>query len=99
VNLSREALRHADSIQRVALVKAMTDARGHQGSHRASRRQAGIPFEVDRFTESRRRGDCAPPRPDTIVASSVNGTSGLWVGFTIETDPYWLQADAARIIR
>ena len=33
--------------------------------------------------------------PDTLVASSVNGTSGLWVGFSIEKDPYWMQADSA----
>jgi two-component system osmolarity sensor histidine kinase EnvZ len=27
----------------------------------------------------------------------VNGQPGLWVGFTIENDPYWLHADAARL--
>jgi len=27
----------------------------------------------------------------------VNGEPGLWVGFSIEKDPYWLQADATRV--
>ena len=51
------------------------------------------PFEVDRFT--RRIGAELRSRlgPDTLVADAVNGVQGLWVGFTIEKDPYWLQAD------
>jgi two-component system osmolarity sensor histidine kinase EnvZ len=35
--------------------------------------------------------------PTTIVASSVNGVEGLWVGFSIENDLYWLQADPKRV--
>ncbi len=35
--------------------------------------------------------------PGTLVARSVNGTDGLWVGFSIENDPYWLQADPTRV--
>jgi two-component system, OmpR family, osmolarity sensor histidine kinase EnvZ len=35
--------------------------------------------------------------PDTLVASSVNGVPGLWVGFTIEKDPYWLQTDQGNV--
>ena len=55
------------------------------------------PFEVDRFT--RRIGAELRARlgPDTLVANAVNGESGLWVGFSIEKDPYWLQADPTRV--
>ena len=49
VNLSRAALRYSDSINRVAVVKTMTD----QESMRVLPREPGDrwePFEVDRFT-------------------------------------------------
>jgi len=34
--------------------------------------------------------------PATIVANSVNGEEGLWVGFNIDEDAYWMQADRSR---
>jgi len=97
VNLSRAALRYSDSINRVAVVKTMTD----QESMRVLPREPGDrwePFEVDRFT--RRVGAELRSRLDaeTVVARAVNGQPGLWVGFNIDKDPYWLQADAARVV-
>lgn len=97
VNLSRTALRYTDVVNRVAVVKTMTD----QESIRILPREPGdrwTPFEVDRFTrkvgaELRSRLEAA-----TILAQAVNGQPGLWVGFTIEKDSYWLQADAARVL-
>jgi two-component system osmolarity sensor histidine kinase EnvZ len=96
VNLSREGLRYADRINRVALVKAMKTSE----EIRVSPREPGDkwePFEEDRFT--RKVGGEIRSRlgPDTIVARSVNGQPGLWVGFSIESDPWWLQAEAQRI--
>jgi two-component system, OmpR family, osmolarity sensor histidine kinase EnvZ len=97
VNLSRAALRYSDSINRVAVVKTMTDQESMRVLPREPR-DRWEPFEVDRFTrrvgaELRSRLDV-----DTVVASAVNGQPGLWVGFSIEKDPYWLQADAARVV-
>jgi two-component system, OmpR family, osmolarity sensor histidine kinase EnvZ len=97
VNLSRAALRYSDSINRVAVVKTMTD----KESMRVLPREPGDhwqPFEVDRFTrrvgaELRSRLD-----PGTVIASAVNGQPGLWVGFNIDKDPYWLQAEATRVV-
>jgi two-component system, OmpR family, osmolarity sensor histidine kinase EnvZ len=96
VNLSRTALQYADGINRVTVVKAMTD----QEAVRILPREPldkWEPFEVDRF--SRRIGAELKNRlgPDTMVASSVNGAPGLWVGFSIQKDPYWLQADPQRV--
>ena len=96
VNLSRAALRYADSINRVTLVKTMTD----QEAVRVLPREPGDrwePFETDRF--SRAIADSLRSRlgPGTLVASSVNGVEGLWVGFSIEKDAYWLQADPTRV--
>jgi two-component system, OmpR family, osmolarity sensor histidine kinase EnvZ len=96
VNLSRTALQYADGINRVTVVKAMTD----QESVRILPREPldkWEPFEVDRF--SRRIGAELKNRlgPDTMVASSVNAAPGLWVGFSIDKDPYWLQVDPQRV--
>jgi two-component system osmolarity sensor histidine kinase EnvZ len=96
VNLSRTALQYADGINRVTVVKAMTD----QESVRILPREPldkWEPFEVDRF--SRRIGAELKNRlgPDTMVASSVNSAPGLWVGFSIDKDPYWLQVDPQRV--
>jgi two-component system osmolarity sensor histidine kinase EnvZ len=96
VNLSRSALGYADSINRVTLVKTMTD----QESVRVLPREPGDrwePYESDRF--SRAIGDALRSRlgAGTLVARSVNGVEGLWVGFSIEKDAYWLQADPTRL--
>jgi len=96
VNLSRAALRYADGINRVTVVKTMSD----QESVKVLPREPGDkwePFETDRF--SRRIGAELRSRlgPDTLVANSVNNQPGLWVGFTIEHDPYWLLADPTRV--
>jgi two-component system osmolarity sensor histidine kinase EnvZ len=96
VNLSRAALQYSDSINRVAVVKTMSD----EEAIKVLPRESGDdwqPFEIDRFT--RRVGSELRLRLDefTVLARSVNGVPGLWVGFTIEKDPYWLQADSARV--
>jgi two-component system osmolarity sensor histidine kinase EnvZ len=96
VNLSRAALRYADSINRVTLVKTMTD----QEAVRVLPREPGDkwePYETDRF--SRAIADALRSRlgPGTLVARKVNGVDGLWIGFSIESDAYWLQADPRRV--
>jgi two-component system, OmpR family, osmolarity sensor histidine kinase EnvZ len=97
VNLSRAALRYSDSINRVAVVKTMTD----QESMRVLPREPGDrwePFEVDSFTRRVAAELRSRLEPDTVVARAVNGQSGLWVGFQIEKEPFWLQADATRVV-
>ena len=96
VNLSRAALRYADSINRVAVLKAMSDQEALKIQLRETA-DKWEPFGSDRF--SRRVSDELRSRlgPDTIVAGAVNGNKALWVGFSIDRDPYWLQADATRV--
>ncbi len=96
VNLSRAALRQADGINRVAILKGM----GAQQAVRVSPREPGDrwePFEVDRFTRRVSAELRASLGPDAVVARSVNDKPGMWVGFTIERDHYWLQADTAHV--
>jgi two-component system osmolarity sensor histidine kinase EnvZ len=37
--------------------------------------------------------------PGTVTAAHVNGERGLWVGFDIEADAYWLLIDQARLTK
>jgi two-component system osmolarity sensor histidine kinase EnvZ len=96
VNLSRAALRYSDGINRVAVVKTMSEQEAVRVLPREPK-DSWEPFETDRFTRlvandlRKRLGD------DTVIARSVNGQPALWVGFTIERDPYWLQAEYERL--
>lgn len=92
VNLSRAALQQADGINRIALVKSL----GQQSAVRVMPREPGDRwegFEVDRFTRRVARELRAALGEDSIVARSVNAKPGLWVGFSIDGDAYWLQVD------
>ncbi len=96
VNLTRTALSEADSINRVTLVKSMSN----QESVRLLPREPGDQwqtFESDRFSRAIAGALRSRLGPDTLVASSVNGATGLWVGFSIAKDNYWLQADPTRL--
>lgn len=95
VNLSRHALQQADNIQRVTLMKSLGDEAVHVAPQEPADRHE--PFEVDRF--SQRVGQALRQRlgPGTVVARAVNGRPGLWVGFTIDADAYWLRADDEQV--
>ena len=95
VNLSRAALVHSDAIARVSLIKTMADQEGV----RILPREPNDKFELlDNDALSNRLTDELAQRlgPGTIVAQSVNGERGLWVGFTINGDANWLLLDLSR---
>jgi two-component system, OmpR family, osmolarity sensor histidine kinase EnvZ len=96
VNLARSALRASDGINRIALVKSMSNQKSVKLAPREPN-DKWVPYEVDRFTIAIGQGLRSELGPDTLVASSVNGVPGLWVGFSIEADPYWLQADKSSV--
>jgi two-component system, OmpR family, osmolarity sensor histidine kinase EnvZ len=96
VNLARAALRTSDAINRVAMVKTLSAQEAIRiAPHEPTDKWE--PFEEDRFTRvvagelHNRLG------AETIVARSVNGQPGLWVGFTIEKDSWWLQTELGRV--
>ena len=96
VNLSRTALRYADVINRVTVVKTMSD----QEAVRILPREPldkWEPFETDSFSRAIGQELRSRLGPGTLVASAVNGVGGLWVGFLIGEDSYWLQADPTRV--
>ena len=95
VNLSRAALIHADAINRVSLIKTMRD----QESLRIVPREPGDTFEpFDTTALGRRIALEVETRlgPGTLLANSVNREEGLWVGFTIDDDSYWMLTDRGR---
>ncbi len=95
VNLSRAGLVHADAIARTSLLKTMTDQEGVRIVPREPTDHYD-PFDDD--TLSKRISAELRQRlgPGTIVADSVNSKRGLWVGFDIDGDNYWMLTDHAR---
>jgi len=98
VNLARAALRTTDGINRVALLKSLT----REEASRVTPREPGDQwetFETDRFSRRVSQELRAALGDDAVVARSVNGTPGMWVGFSIdrdrERDRFWLQAESA----
>ena len=96
VNLSRAGLRYSDAIARISLIKTLNEEEGVRISPRKSSDRyvlLGRDPLSERITQElyKRMG------AGTVVARSVNGQPGLWVGFNIEEDAYWLQTDAARV--
>ncbi|MET0544582.1 MAG: histidine kinase dimerization/phospho-acceptor domain-containing protein, partial [Variovorax sp.] len=98
VNLTRAALVYSDAITRVSLIKALADQEGV----RILPREPNDRFEPyttgaldHRVTEELidQLGE------GTNVASRVNNEPGLWIGFTIESDNYWLLLDPTRFSR
>jgi two-component system osmolarity sensor histidine kinase EnvZ len=94
VNLSRTALSTADAINRVALVKTM---RGQKTVRVLPREPGDIwePYATDRFSQNVTGELKSRLGPDAVVARSVNGQTGMWVGFSIDQDRYWLQTETA----
>jgi two-component system osmolarity sensor histidine kinase EnvZ len=96
VNVARAALRTSDAINRVAMVKNLSVQEAIRiAPHEPS--DKWDPFEEDRFTRVVAAELHNRLGPDTIVARSVNGQAGLWVGFGIEKDAWWLQTELGRV--
>ena len=96
VNLTRAALVHADPIARVSLVKALDDEEGL----RIAPREPGdkhLPYDQDAVSQHVTTELLQRLGKGTIVARQVNGMSGLWVGFKMGEDTYWLQLDPQRL--
>ena len=100
VSLSRAALRYSDAIARVALIKTLAEEeqvritpREPRDTYTAFSSLEGTVSFNDRITEelTSRLG------PGTVIASAVNGKPGLWVGFAIDGDSYWLLTDASKV--
>ena len=96
VNLSRAALIHSDSIARVSLIKTLADVEGLQFALREPSDTYQL-YDLDALSRNVSEQLQIRLGRDTVVAREVNGVQGLWIGFTIDGDPYWLLTDPSRI--
>ena len=92
VKLARAALLSSDAINRIALLKGVSR---QESLKLAPREQADNwePYDADRVARIIALELRTQLGADTIVASSVNSVPGLWIGFSIDKDSYWLEAD------
>ena len=96
VNLSRAALRYSDSIARVSLIKTLAEEEHVRITPREPKdtfnafAEDDLGLLVSRELRSRLGAG-------TVVASMVNGEKGVWVGFAIDGDSYWLLTDTSRV--
>src|ERR1700712_4946867 len=95
VKLARAALLSSDGINRVALIKGISNQESLKLAPREPH-DKWEPYETDRVTRAIGQELRTQLGNDTIVASSMNGNAGMWVGFSIEKDPYWIQIDPTR---
>jgi len=95
VNLSRAAVMHSDSITQVSLFKTMKDQESVVIKPREPNDvvQALKNNEPNRFIEAELKQRLGLNTP---VAERVNGVAGLWIGFDINKDHFWLQTDLSR---
>ena len=96
VNLTRTALRYSDSIARVSLIKTLADEERVRITPREPK-DTFEPFISDEFGERVAEELKARLGPGTVVAGNVNGQQGLWIGFAIDGDSYWLLTDTSRL--
>ncbi|MDO4796014.1 MAG: ATP-binding protein [Brachymonas sp.] len=96
VNLSRAALIYSDTITRYALIKTLAEEEGVRILPREPE-DTIVPMRPGQMAERITQELRQRLGPDTIVARSVNGENGLWIGFDIDDDPYWLLTDQSRI--
>jgi two-component system osmolarity sensor histidine kinase EnvZ len=96
VNLTRTALMHTDAIARVSLLKTLAD----EEAVSIQTREPGdriVPFGATGLERQLLDEMVKRLGSGTLVASKVNDVDGLWIGFKIERDSYWLQMDPERL--
>ena len=96
VNLTKTALVHTDAIARVALLTMLAD----EEDLSIRTREPGdrfVPFASSGLEHQLAEEMVKRLGPGTVIASRVNEDDGLWVGFNIERDSYWLQMDPERL--
>jgi two-component system, OmpR family, osmolarity sensor histidine kinase EnvZ len=96
VTLSRSVLASSDSIGRVTLIKALADQEGLRVTPREPK-DTFTPLQADALELRMSQEVINRIGSGTVMADSVNGEAGLWIGFRIEKDDYWLMMDRERL--
>ena len=96
VNLTKTALKNSDEIARLSLITMLADE--EDVSIQLREPTDRIVAFTDSGMDSRLVNEMIVRLgPGTLVASSVNDEEGLWIGFAVERDSYWLQMDPSRL--
>ncbi len=98
VNLSRAALVYSDAIARVSLIKTLAEQEGVRILPREPKDKF-LTFAPGALDDEIVDELVSRLGSGTVLAASVNGEQGLWIGFKIEADSYWLLLDRARFIK
>jgi two-component system osmolarity sensor histidine kinase EnvZ len=95
VNLSRAAVKHSDAITQVSLFKTMKDQEHVVIVPREPKDvvEPLVDHDLNHYIIKELQSRIGS---DTTVASQVNGVAGLWIGFTIDKDRFWLQTELER---
>ena len=96
VNLSRTALRHVGPVARASLVKALLEEEKVQISVREPG-DSYQPYDQDDFGRRISAELTQQLGKGTVVARQVNGADGLWVGFQMGRETFWLLTDPKRV--
>ncbi len=96
VNLTKTALMHTDAIARVSLLKTLADEEDVSIQTREPSDQI-LAFGSSGLEHQLVKEMVKRLGPDTLIAAQVNQVDGLWIGFKIERDSYWLQMDPERL--
>jgi len=95
VNLSRAALIHADAVERLSLIKTLAQEEGLRIVPKESNDRV-VALETDTLNRDIANELRKRLGPATVLAGDVNGQTGLWIGFDMDGDDYWLLADLNR---
>ncbi len=98
VNLTRAALLYSDAITRVSLIKTLADQEGVRILPREPNDRV-LPYTSGTLDQRVTEELIDQLGEGTMVASKVNDEGGLWIGFTIDSDKYWLLLDPTRFSR
>lgn len=96
VNLSRASLAHADPIARVSLIKTLVDEEDVRIAVRETS-DSYQPYNQDALGRRISAEVVSRLGNGTIVARQVNGFDGLWVGFKMGDENFWLLTDPNRV--
>ena len=89
VQLSGEALRLIDQANRPALLQALADRQGLTLLPRAAA-DSWTAAKPDSFTRHLQAGLHSRLGSELLLAATVNGRPGLWLGFGVDREAWWL---------
>ena len=96
VNTARVALRYADPIGRGMLIKVLAEEE-HVRIVTRNPKDVFEPYVSDEFGERIANELTQRLGAGTVVAGTVNHKEGLWIGFSIDGEAYWLLTDASQL--